>query len=71
MNQNVDNITIIADDRECKSEVIKSLSEKKDITVEVKRLLKGTVTNPKINGKSSFSFYKGCRELALREQLDS
>jgi ERCC4-type nuclease len=41
MNQNVDNITIIADDRECKSEVIKSLSEKKDITVEVKRLLIG------------------------------
>jgi ERCC4-type nuclease len=41
MNQIVDNIIIIADDRECKSEVIKSLSEKKDITVEVKRLLIG------------------------------
>ncbi len=27
MNQNVDNITIIADDRECKSEVIKSIAK--------------------------------------------
>jgi ERCC4-type nuclease len=41
MSKNEDRITVIADDRERKSEVIQFLSEMKNVSVAIKRLSLG------------------------------